>query len=85
MAAGLTVIGSGTGGSGEVLRDGIDGLLFKAEDHEALAGRLRGLVGDRAAWLRMALSGRDRARDFTVARSVDRIEEVFEELIVRTA
>lgn len=81
MAAGLTVIGSGTGGSGEVLRDGVDGLLFPAEDHEALAGCLRRLVKDRAAWLRMALSGRDRARDFTVARSVDRIEAVFEELI----
>lgn len=81
MAAGLTVIGSGTGGSGEVLRDGVDGLLFQAEDHEALAGCLRRLIGDRAAWLRMALSGRDRARDFTVARSVDRIEAVFEELI----
>jgi len=81
MAAGLTVVGSGTGGSGEVLRDGVDGLLFPAEDHEALAGRLRSLVKDRAAWQRMALSGRDRARDFTVARSVDRIEAVFEELI----
>ena len=83
MAAGLTVIGSGTGGSGEVLRDGVDGLLFKAEDHEALADRLRSLVRDRAAWQRMALSGRDRARDFTVARSVDRIEAVFEELIAQ--
>ena len=80
MAAGLTVIGSGTGGSREILRDGIDGLLFPAEDHEALADRLRRLVQDRTAWLRMALFGRDRARDFTVARSVDRIEAVFEEL-----
>ncbi|CAO3411714.1 glycosyltransferase family protein [Azospirillum largimobile] len=85
MAAGLTVVGSGTGGSGEVLRDGVDGLLFKAEDHEALADRLRSLVGDRAAWQRMALSGRDRARDFTVARSVDRIEAVFEDLIAQKA
>lgn len=80
MAAGLTVVGSGTGGSGEVLRDGVDGLLFPAEDHQALADRLRSLVADRAAWLRMAMSGRDRARGFTVARSVDRIEAVFEEL-----
>ncbi|SMF42638.1 Glycosyltransferase involved in cell wall bisynthesis [Azospirillum oryzae] len=83
MAAGLTVVGSGTGGSGEVLRDGVDGLLFPAEDHQALAGCLRRLVKDRAAWSRMALSGRDRARDFTVARSVDRIEAVFEELDAR--
>ncbi|WP_247883868.1 glycosyltransferase [Azospirillum sp. B21] len=83
MAAGLTVVGSGTGGSGEVLRDGVDGLLFPAEDHEALADRLRSLVADRAAWQRLALSGRDRARDFTVARSVDRIEAVFEELIAQ--
>ena len=83
MAAGLTVVGSGTGGSGEVLRDGVDGLLFKAEDHEALAACLRRLIVDRAAWQRMALSGRARARDFTVARSVDRIEAVFEELIMQ--
>lgn len=80
MAAGLTVIGTGTGGSCEVLRDGVDGLLFKAEDHETLAERLHSLVKNRAAWLGMALSGRDRARNFTVARSVDRIEAVFEEL-----
>ncbi|WP_109105593.1 glycosyltransferase [Azospirillum sp. TSO35-2] len=80
MAAGLAVISSGTGGSAEILRDGVDGLLFPAEDHEALAARLRRLVEDRAAWARLALSGRDRARDFTVARSVDRIEAVFEEL-----
>lgn len=81
MAAGLAVISSGTGGSRDILRDGVDGLLFPAEDHEALAARLRGLVEDRAAWIRLALSGRDRARDFTVARSVDRIEAVFDELI----
>jgi glycosyltransferase involved in cell wall biosynthesis len=83
MAAGLTVVGSGTGGSGEIVRDGVDGLLFPAEDHAALADRLRRLIADPAGWLRMALSGRERARDFTVARSIDRIEAVFEELIAR--
>jgi hypothetical protein len=44
---------------------------------------LRRLIADPAGWLRMALSGRERARDFTVARSIDRIEAVFEELIAR--
>lgn len=80
MAAGLTVVTSGTGGSREIVRDGVDGLVFTPGDAEDLAAKLRGLAGDRERWARIALAGRERARDFTVARSVDAIEAIFAEL-----
>ncbi|MBY6266501.1 glycosyltransferase (plasmid) [Azospirillum sp. 412522] len=83
MAAGLTVVTSGTGGSREIVRDGVDGLVFTPGDHQDLAAKLSGLVGDRSRWMRLALAGRERAAEFTVARSVDRIEEVFAELLGR--
>ncbi|MGF7176651.1 glycosyltransferase family protein [Azospirillum doebereinerae] len=85
MAAGLTVVTSATGGSGEIVRDGVDGLHFASEDHEDLAAKLRGLVEDPARWARLAQAGRERAFGFAVGRSVDRIETVFNELLLRRA
>lgn len=81
MAAGLAVVSSGTGGSREIVRDGVDGLLFKPEDHTDLAVKLKSLTDDPARWAALARAGQARSLDFTVGRSVDRIEATFEELL----
>ncbi|WP_298377021.1 glycosyltransferase [Azospirillum sp.] len=81
MAAGLTVVSSGTGGSQEIVRDGIDGVLFAVNDPEQLAIKLKGLVEDPDGWARLARAGQQRAFSFTVARTVDRIEATFEDLL----
>jgi len=81
MAAGLTVVTSATGGSGEIVRHGVDGLHFASGNHEDLAAKLRGLAADRDGWARLAQAGRSRAFEFAVGRSVDRIEAVFTELL----
>lgn len=47
FAAGIPVITSDLGGMAEMVRDGIDGLLFPAGDAVALAAVLRRLVDDR--------------------------------------
>ncbi|SMH41073.1 glycosyltransferase family protein [Azospirillum agricola] len=83
MAAGLTVVSSGTGGSREIVRDGVDGLLFPVNDHERLAAALKGLADDPARWAALSRAGQERAFGFTVARSVDRIEATFTELLAR--
>lgn len=83
MAAGLTVVTSATGGSGEIVRHGVDGLHFASEDAADLAAKLRGLLDDRTGWARLAQAGRARAFAFTVGRSVDRIEAAFTELLAR--
>lgn len=80
MAAAVVVVSSGTGGSGEIVRDGVDGLLFRNGDAGDLAARLAALAADPGRWADLAQAGRDRAGAFGVARTVDRIEALFEEL-----
>jgi L-malate glycosyltransferase len=45
MASGLAVIAPDIGGCGEVVEDGVTGLLFPAADSEALADKMRRLAG----------------------------------------
>ncbi len=81
MAAGVAVVSSGTGGSREIVRDGIDGVLFRPGDHEDLAAKLARLAADRPLWVGLARAGQARAFAFTVERSVDVIERTFETLL----
>jgi GT2 family glycosyltransferase/glycosyltransferase involved in cell wall biosynthesis len=48
FAAGVPVVASDLGGMAEMVRDGIDGLLFQAGNARALAAALRRLVDDRS-------------------------------------
>ncbi len=81
MAGGLAVVTSGTGGAQEVVRDGVDGLVFQRGDHEDLARKLKGLLDDRQRWRDLALAGRRRAVEFAIPRSVDVIERAFTEML----
>jgi glycosyltransferase involved in cell wall biosynthesis len=81
MAAGLAVISSGSGGSGEIVRHAVDGLIAPPGDAQALANALAGLPADRKRWEALARRGQARALSFTVARTVDRIEATFAELL----
>ncbi len=60
MALGAPVVASRTGGITEIIRDGVDGLLFPPGDHQALAECLLKLLGDLA--LRSRMSANCRAR-----------------------
>jgi uncharacterized protein (TIGR01627 family) len=83
MAAGLTLITSGTGGSIEIIEPGVSGLTFPAGDAEALAKTLMGLLEDLDCWQQIAANGQKRAELFDIDRSIDAIEDKFEELCER--
>jgi len=83
MAAGLTLITSGTGGSGEVIEPGVSGLTFPAGNAAALAEALMSLPKNRQRWESIATAGQKRAELFSIERSVDSIEEKFDELLKR--
>jgi len=83
MAAGLTLITSGTGGSGEVIEPGISGLTFPAGDAAALAEALMSLPKNRHRWESIATTGQKRAELFSIERSVNSIEQKFDELLKR--
>jgi glycosyltransferase involved in cell wall biosynthesis len=74
LAAGLVVVSSGTGGAREIIRAGVDGLLFNAGDAGDLAGKLTLLAQDSALMTRLQKQGQTRATHFSVERAVMRIE-----------
>jgi glycosyltransferase involved in cell wall biosynthesis len=82
MAAGLTVVTSGTGGSAEIVENGVSGLTFDKTSPQELAAALASLVQDRPRWQRMAETGTRRAFErFDIERSVDELERQFSELL----
>lgn len=82
MAAGLVVVSSGTGGAGEIVRDGADGLLFDAKNGADLAERLYSLARDHALFSRLQKAAQTRAMAFAVEHSVEKIERLIEELLL---
>jgi len=81
LAAGLVVVSSGTGGAKEIIRDGIDGLLFQPNNPNSLAEQLLRLARDPALFEALQAGSQRRAMEFSVHHTVLKIERLFEELI----
>jgi len=78
MAAGLTVVTSGTGGAKEIVEHRLSGVIFKSGDHKSLAQELLQLTGDKEKWRQIALTGQKRALQFfDIEKSVDDIERIY--------
>lgn len=65
MAAGLPVVASGAGGPTEIVRDGVDGLLYPPGDVQALADVLDRLLDDDALRRRLGANARISAERFS--------------------
>jgi glycosyltransferase involved in cell wall biosynthesis len=76
MARGTPVVATGTGGSGEMLFDGVNCLRFPPGDPVALAHAVRRLADDAELRRRVAEGGARTARDLTIDRYAERIEAV---------
>jgi glycosyltransferase involved in cell wall biosynthesis len=76
MATGRPVVATGTGGSAEYLRDGINCLLFEPGDAAALATALHRLAGDAELRERLRSEGLRTAARFTEEGFNSRLEEV---------
>lgn len=75
MAAGLVVIGTTTGGTGEILVEGETGLTFEAGDAQSLARQIERLSQDPDLRSKLVLGAQDRVkRDFDINRMIDEIE-----------
>jgi PEP-CTERM/exosortase A-associated glycosyltransferase len=85
MAQGSIVVASDVGGHKELLVDGERGYLFKADDADALAGKLAQVIDRQDDWPAMSIAGRryvetERTWDAVVARCAP----VYERLLSRT-
>ncbi len=65
MAAGAAVVATAAGGPGELVRDGVDGILVPPDDVPALAAALRRLAADPAERHRLGRSARQRVAAVT--------------------
>lgn len=81
MAVGLVVIGTTTGGTGDVLVEGETGLTFPPGDAVALANQIGRLRDDQALRTRLVRSARRQVEEkFTFTRMVDEIEDYLQSL-----
>ncbi len=76
MASGLAVVGTGTGGSGEIMKDGENALLFPKEDPYACASQLTRLIEDSRLYEQIRKQGRFSVKEkFDFKRTVDQLED----------
>jgi glycosyltransferase involved in cell wall biosynthesis len=84
MERGRPVVATAVGGLGDLVRDGVTGLLVPAEDAEALAAAMLALADDPARAEAMGAAGRVRALEaFEQARCTDRTEALYRSWLER--
>lgn len=76
MACGTPVVATGTGGSAEFLRDGVNSLLYPAGDPRLLADVLQKLSLSPALRERLVDGGTATARHLTVDRLAEQLDDV---------
>lgn len=84
MAAGLPVVATAAGGTGECLEHGRTGLLVPPADVAALADAMAQLAADAQLREQFGSAGRERVRQqFSVEHHIAALEQVFETLIAK--
>lgn len=76
LASGLPLVLSHTGGTDDLVAEGVNGLTFAWADVDALTAHLRLLAGDRALARRMAGASRTRAERFGWPAIAEQFEQV---------
>ena len=75
MACATPVVGTGTGGSGEYLLDGVNSLIVPTENAEATADAIRRLAEDPSLRERLVAGGLRAAAELSLDRYADIVEE----------
>lgn len=85
MLSGIPVIGSNTGGTPELINDGIDGFLYEKGNIEMLTNRLKYLIENKNIREKMGDVAQKKAQImFTIKRCVNDIEMVYSEVLSKS-
>jgi glycosyltransferase involved in cell wall biosynthesis len=77
FAYGVPVIVADIGGAAELVRDGKNGLVFKAGDRAALSAALERAIDGRKDKAELSRRARDTARSLSIADHVERLERLY--------
>jgi glycosyltransferase involved in cell wall biosynthesis len=81
MDAGKPIVATNVGGIPEVIEDGVHGLLVPRRNEAALAAAVGRLLRDPDSARELGARARERCRsEFSLDRTVDRLEELYEQL-----
>jgi glycosyltransferase involved in cell wall biosynthesis len=80
--AGLPLIATDVGGCSEVVQHGVNGYLFKPNDHEIAAGYLMKLQSDAALRKKMSQQSLQIAREFGMQRVTDQHIQLYRTLLI---
>ncbi len=82
MSCGLAVIGTGTGGSSETLRDGYNALLYDRDDASSCARQIVRLLRDPKLLVRLRSNGQQiMTTEYSLAVITERLEQCLKDLI----
>jgi glycosyltransferase involved in cell wall biosynthesis len=82
MACGTAIVATNTGGTPEIVRDGIEGLLVPPRAPAALAHAVGALARDAALRARLGAAGVGRVvAEFTIERHVARVHAVYDDVL----
>ena len=84
MAMGTPVVGTNFGGIKNVIKDGVNGLLYPNEQPNELAEKIRLLLEDKDLRERCIAEGKKTAlEEYSIERTISHYEAFFEQLITR--
>jgi glycosyltransferase involved in cell wall biosynthesis len=81
MASRTPMVATDVGGLRDIFDSGATGLLVPPRDPGAMAGALEALLRDPARREAMASAAYERLGEFTVERAVERVEQLYDELL----
>lgn len=84
MALGVPCLAFAEGGLGEVIADGVNGVLVPPADTAAFSREAARLVSDEGARRMLGAAGPPRARDFGPDRLVDAVQAVYRDVMERS-
>jgi glycosyltransferase involved in cell wall biosynthesis len=82
MALGTPIIATDVGGTGDLITDGVHGLIVPSGSRDALANAIDRVLDDWPATEARAVAARRRIEDeFSFDRRMDRVEAIYEQLV----
>lgn len=85
MLAGIPVVGSNTGGTPELIEDGIDGFLYEKGNINQLAKKIEALITNPKLRQEMGRNAQIKAKNrFLISNCVSEIERIYHEVIAQS-